>query len=222
LWAHYAEAHTGFVIGLDDADPFFFEPDQAGNPSKVHEVIYSESRLKVAYGVPSEADYQTLLCQKSDVWKYEEEVRVFRVLPKESPVAKDALGYPVHLFALPKTGIREVIFGANSSYTLQVQLRRYLKKQSIHAKVYRARISDVSFDIDLQEVGFQAYRNEGRYDISYHLVGCSHMLHAEILAVLEVEFITPTSAYIEYGVPLPSVATIIDMRNTLPYTIPSE
>jgi hypothetical protein len=216
LWAHYAEAHTGFVIGLDEEDHFFSEPDQMGRPSKVHEVLYSQSRLKAAYGIPTDVDYQTLLCQKSDVWEYEQEVRVFRVLPQTVPKAKDALGYPVHLFSLKKAGIREVIFGANSSYTLQVKLRRYLKRQSISARVYKARISDVSFDINLQEVGLQRYRDEGYYDISYHLIGCAHMLHAEVLAVLETEFVTAMSDYIGYGAPLPSVAAIIGLGNALP------
>lgn len=210
LWAHYAEGHTGFAIGMDRDDPFFSQADADGVPTKIHDVLYLPARQKVAHGVKTGSDYQALLCQKSEVWKYEEEVRVFRVLTKATRTGfKDAQGYPVHLCGIPKSAIKEVIFGANSSYRLQSNIRRYLKLHQIKASVFRARMLDDSFDMVFDELGLQPYRDEGYYEVEYSFPRAEHAFASDMLSVLEAEFGDRYSGFVGFGVPLPSARPIL-------------
>jgi len=207
LWAHYAEGHAGFVIGLEDSDPFFSLPAGDGTITKSHDVLYRTKRLTVPEGVTGMDAYQLLLCQKSEVWKYEEEVRVFRVLKPETSLGKDAQGYQVHLFPLSQMSIREVIFGANSSPSLRARLIRYLKLHRIDAKIFRARISDSSFDLHFDELSLRHYEYLSSSDISYRFTGCEFSLQIEVHEILEPQNLTN----LRYDMPMASVAAIIGL-----------
>lgn len=213
LWAHYAAGHTGFVIGLDEENEFFSEVDEAGQPSKPHDVLYRKIRHSAAHGIPTEEDYQALLCQKSPDWQYEEEVRIFRVLTEETRSSvRDEQGFPVHLLGFPKAAVKQAIFGANSNYALQSELRRYLKLHKIDARVYRARIKNDSFEIEFDEVGVQHFRKEDLRPVSYSIVGIEYMLAHEMLSVLEPKFEERVDQYFSCGIPMPSAGAILDRR----------
>lgn len=211
LWAHYAAGHSGFVIGLDEENEFFSEIDGAGQPSKVHDVLYRKTRQAAAHGIPTEEDYQALLCQKSPDWEYEEEVRIFRILTDATRSSvRDEQGFPVQLLGFPKSAVKQVIFGANSNYALQSELRRYLKLHKIDAKVYRARIKHDCFEIEFDEVGLQAYRREEPRLVTYSIAGVEYILAHEMVSVLEPKFEERVDQYFSGRVPMPSVGAILD------------
>lgn len=211
LWAHYAAAHTGFAIGLDESDSFFTQLDETGKSSKSYDVRYEKARQSVAHGIPTEEDYQALLCQKSEEWKYEEEVRIFRGLTEATASGiKDELGYPVHLLGFPKSSVKEIIFGANSTYALQSEIRHYLKMHRIDAKVYRARIRDDCFEIEFDEVGLQRYRDDGPSPIAYSLKGIEYMFPHDMATVLEPQLNEHIGQYLGWRVLMLSAGNILD------------
>jgi hypothetical protein len=209
LWSHYTEGHTGFVIGFDESDPFFSMRDGDGNYTKAHDVLYQKDRIPVPEGAAGLEAYQMLLCQKSEVWKYEEEVRIFRVLSPETKVGKDAQGYPVHLYPLSKPSIREVIFGANSSPSLRARVLQYLKLQGINARIFRARVSESTFDLHVEEIWLQPYQCGSTRDVSYTFAGCDQSLSTELYEILELRNLV----HLEYEVPMPNAAAILGLRN---------
>jgi hypothetical protein len=74
MWVHYAQKHTGFILGFNANAPFFSE-----NGRNLRKVIY-QNRPNVV----SEADANVCF-YKSDAWKYEREWRCVRSFqPSES------------------------------------------------------------------------------------------------------------------------------------------
>ncbi len=79
LWAHYAETHRGFVIGLrTSGEPLMKRPGEVAGEGEVLRVVYDAGRPIVPCDplvLPSD-----LLVRKERPWSYEEEWRVVRRL----------------------------------------------------------------------------------------------------------------------------------------------
>lgn len=102
MWSHYAHSHSGFCIGFDDGfinafdDGFFVRG----------EVKYSSDVPVVNFFTDSAKEIAAALClNKSDVWEYEEEVRI----------VTENCG--VKLF--DKSLIKEITIGCKASSQLQ-------------------------------------------------------------------------------------------------------
>lgn len=72
MWAHYAENHTGFVVGIDSEHEFFktkYADERIDYAGKVHRVLYRKRRVE-------DSDrFAELFLTKSDEWMYEKEHR---------------------------------------------------------------------------------------------------------------------------------------------------
>jgi hypothetical protein len=109
LWAHYADDHRGLAVEIDPGDPQFDRhAGDARNFERAHPVTYSAERPLIPE--TDEILFDNFFV-KSPEWSYEQEYRIVRKF--ESAV--ETIGTPpfaIHLYELPPTAVRKVIFGA--------------------------------------------------------------------------------------------------------------
>jgi hypothetical protein len=136
MWAHYAERHTGFVLGFDERHPFFNRKRSENDEFYyLRKVIYSDGPPS-----PSIADVtgDKLLVSKGSQWAYEREWRM--LLPLKD-AARSLSGDPeaIHLFSFPAQAVRSAILGANARPGLEAALRSVLARPELrHVPVSRA------------------------------------------------------------------------------------
>lgn len=216
MWSHYALDHTGFVIGLNALDPFFFQPDGDGRLSEAQDVLYSSLRAEVDLDDPNR--YRKLLCQKSIAWKYERETRLFRLLTAENQWGVDGKGIPLHLFSIPQAAICKIIFGANSSAALRSKIFHYTRLNKIVADIYQSKISHNSFRLIFDKINKPYFHHGADWKIvDYVFSQCSESLPFEIE---EIFF----GQYLYYGVyryPAPNIPMLCTLDADVPanYTI---
>lgn len=150
MWAHYANSHKGFVLGLDDAHPFFHEEDGRGNKSHPRNVVYTSVR---ALSEPSDPNfYEKFLCQKSIEWAYEEEVRIFRAFGRSKAEFASHPPDKVHLFALPPECIKRVFIGANASPELRQKILHFIRKRRLKVEIYDSFISAERYELRFEKI----------------------------------------------------------------------
>ncbi|WP_171172930.1 DUF2971 domain-containing protein, partial [Ruegeria sp. HKCCA5929] len=101
MWAHYANSHDGFCLGID--------PDQILNENDAivgFEVIYDKKELKREFTLA-----QAILGHKFREWAYEAEYRMIT-------------GAPSRILTLEPHNVQEVIFGARVS---KKELEKYFE-----------------------------------------------------------------------------------------------
>jgi hypothetical protein len=127
MWAHYTEQHTGFVIGFDTAQDAWVELGRLnGPPGEPFEIVYSTTRpapVDVTDTTPEHIWYT-----KSSEWKYEQEWRVTRWIPKAPKTATRDDGAKVPLFPFPPEALRQIIFGCHASDVLQGEILEIITK----------------------------------------------------------------------------------------------
>ncbi len=109
MWAHYAESHQGVVIE--------FKPDSdfIKKSSPVH---YLPRRPIIDAKLLYENEYVSIedLYFKSDVWAYENEVRITKGLSEcRNLNVKDPLGNDIYVSDVPVESIKCIYLGCNSS-----------------------------------------------------------------------------------------------------------
>jgi hypothetical protein len=123
MWAHYAQSHKGFAIGLkadqtpfhgpvSSWDPYLGNAPLAQTPGfgSFRDVEYSRTTFRVR---PEGEVPVSALFTKGPIWRYEKEVRIFRSLgDADKTVANGSTS--VHLFELPAAAWDQVIIGADA------------------------------------------------------------------------------------------------------------
>lgn len=108
MWAHYANSHNGFAVGLD-SEHQFFKPSK-NDPKTCGEllnVVYSDVS-PIVYVEPGKFDIpREVFFTKTKKWDYEREWRMIRMLSHASEVKNGN----IHLFEIPEDAIQEVVFG---------------------------------------------------------------------------------------------------------------
>lgn len=141
MWAHYANSHSGFAVGLD-VDSDFFRP-KPGEPKVCGElmnVIYSDT-IPVVYVEAGTLDIpKEVFFTKATNWSYEREWRMIKYLPFADEV-QTVNGKSIHLFNVPAQAVKEVLMGAKSSTS-----DRDLVIQQVRAAAPHASIKQVRFD----------------------------------------------------------------------------
>ncbi|GJI96179.1 hypothetical protein RugamoR57_28970 [Duganella caerulea] len=205
MWAHYANSHTGFVIGFDDEHEFFHLPYLNGEESSPIQVSYDNKRMPyVNDGLVK--SFNNLIGQKSKVWECEKEFRITRNLEDGPAEFADAKGLGVHLFNIPKSAFKEVIFGANSSLAMRFGIIKMIRANKLPVKVFVAGFNVESFDMVFQEISLNEYAQ--KFDgnsPSYTFSGQNYFLPVERNLFL-------TALYEEmplYGTIMPSAASIL-------------
>ncbi len=164
MWSHYANNHSGLVLGFDDTSEFFRsprhgQPDDAGS---VRRVKYSSERPKFDPLVSvSQLDNLTdedaisfldkMFFTKSTAWDYEQEWRMIKGLKQADKNLKLPIGN-VYLFSIPPSCIVSVFLGERMVPETRQQAIEFVRtdKRYTHVSLFQARSSIDKFAIDLE------------------------------------------------------------------------
>lgn len=161
LWAHYAEGHTGFAIGLDPTHVWFSQPDKPQPPiDNIQRVVYRWRRPSVMIGDAEDFSpfekrslARAMLCTKYVSWRYEREWRLIRPLAGADRIVQSGDDEPVHLFQIPTDAITEVIVGARMPRSEVDRVRHaaaHIGKQGVPVRT--AQVSRKSFALDMSDL----------------------------------------------------------------------
>ncbi|ATP10102.1 hypothetical protein CF134_20090 [Aeromonas salmonicida] len=133
MWAHYAESHQGIVIEFKSDNEFI------KNSSPVH---YLPRRPIIDANFLYENEYVAIedLYFKSDVWSYENEIRITKALSECKKLnVRDLLGSEVYVSEIPLDSIKCIYLGCNSSDSIKsaaIQLHKSSGINVIFLKVH--------------------------------------------------------------------------------------
>lgn len=150
MWAHYADSHRGFVIEFDSESPFFNQaPGLKSDMRYLHKVEYSETRPSI---VLSEIKDFSSFFTKSDDWKYEKELRMMYPLSDANAII-EIENDTIHLFNIPKSAIKSVIFGFRTSDIKKDEIRKILSanEEYKHVKILKANINETHYKLDITD-----------------------------------------------------------------------
>jgi len=147
MWAHYAAAHAGFIVGVESTHESFTRPRSSESQEpRVRKVLYSKARPSKPITELSPTD---LFFTKSDDWKYEEEWRVAEPLDEAIEIIEKT-PWHIHLFPLPAECVREVILGCRAAREFEGQLRTVLVEDRYRGvKLFRGEVDDRHFAINI-------------------------------------------------------------------------
>jgi hypothetical protein len=150
MWAHYTEQHTGFVIGFDTAHDAWVESGRSnGPPGEPFKIIYSPDRpapLEVRDTTPEHIWYT-----KSIEWRYEQEWRVTRWIPRAPKTVTREDGEKVPLFPVPPGAVSQVVLGCNASEFLEGEILEVVTKPPYETvTVLRAERDHHSFRLNIR------------------------------------------------------------------------
>lgn len=143
--SHYACRHTGFLLAFDSHDSFFahhaHEPPEVG---ELRPVNYTIHRPKFA--VPYRSETIDILFTKNDEWSYERESRILRLLRD----AAKTTGDQCHLFKIPPSAIRQVIFAIDCQPHTIRALREAASSadELAHVAFFQGRLSQDQFKFE--------------------------------------------------------------------------
>jgi hypothetical protein len=138
MWAHYCSGHEGFVVGFDEENEFFKRSQEDPLDCGVlREVTYTDERISV--DVDNIVVSQELIFTKKAKWSYEQEVRMMRALATADKII-DKGNFKLFLFKVPKSAIKEVVFGIKCAPKTVELIRRTITadKEYRDVKLYRA------------------------------------------------------------------------------------
>jgi hypothetical protein len=146
MWAHYADAHRGFLIEFDSESPFFHqqrsENDEFGY---LREVRYQQDRPNM---LMSEMEAFHVFLTKGLDWKYEAEWRMLQPLSSAETVLAGE-NEAIHLFQFPGHGVTSLILGSRMSEAnkLVIQEVAQMNKDLNHVSIKQAAISPNEYKI---------------------------------------------------------------------------
>jgi hypothetical protein len=151
MWSHYAEKHSGFVVGFD-AESDFFTKRQAHEPEEIgqlRKVTYLKNRPIVQLPYDDDSPYVDYLFTKYHKWCDEKERRIFRFLSEAAKSKGD-----ICLFSVPPKTIREIIFGSLAAETKEPSIEptwEIIKSNPDlnHVKRKRARLARNGYGIEI-------------------------------------------------------------------------
>ena len=121
MWAHYTNQHTGFVIGFDTTQDAWVESGRLnGPPGEAFEIVYSATSPAPVSIIDTTPEH--IWYTKSSEWKYEQEWRLTRWIPKAPKTATGQDGESVPLFPFPPEALSQIIFGYHASDVLQGEI----------------------------------------------------------------------------------------------------
>ena len=149
MWSHYAYMHQGFVVGFESQDSFFsHKPNDPVDIGVLNPVNYSKIRPLVNARMLGEREnFPDILFTKNAEWSYEKEWRIIRFLKD----ANEVRAGNIHLFQIPPSAIREVIFGSNSDQSVKFSLLEAVEQNSKLSRVefFTSQISSVNYEMEI-------------------------------------------------------------------------
>jgi len=153
MWSHYANHHTGFVLGFDAEHPFFTE-SAMGNYSSVMKVEYAEVRPSFAgFDMTSlkSSAHQFLaiaLFVKSYAWAYEREWRLARRLEGADRIISNQVP-PIYLFRYPFEALRNVVLGCRMLDADRAIILKLIRTTVPHVQVLQAELDLAQYRLNL-------------------------------------------------------------------------
>lgn len=153
MWAHYADAHRGFVVEFDPESPFFNKKKAPGDELRhLRKVSYSADRPSVV--LTRLEDFSPYLTKGID-WEYEKEWRMIDVL--SAAQKKQPIGHGTgiaHLFDYPRAAVLSVVFGCRMTEEKRTEIHRILDENSEfnHVKRMRAEIDPSQYRVRLSAI----------------------------------------------------------------------
>jgi hypothetical protein len=149
MWAHYAQSHTGLVIGFDGQHEYFHQ--QLGPSDEfrhIRKVRYSD--LRPTIDLTTVEDATDILLTKSIEWSYEQEWRMMRPL-EDVTETRVINNETIHLFSFPAACVQEVILGYRTSITDKDDIVGLLRndEQYNHVKLYDAVIDRREYKLNV-------------------------------------------------------------------------
>jgi len=151
MWAHYAEDHTGFVVGFCSDHTYF---NSAGvnpsNPGYLNKVVYSSDRPSGVVGTMSaESAYLT----KGLEWSYEREWRVLQKARNASRVIENSSG-DIHLFEYPSDAVVQVVVGARAKKETLDTIRDILSDRAVwpNVSLYQAVVDSRHYRLNYEPI----------------------------------------------------------------------
>lgn len=143
MWAHYANNHTGFVIGFDSHHIFFKDVDA---------VNYSSARLCFNDIKDSKKQNQSLLYRnifsKSLDWSYEREWRIFKVwVHKITPIKNNIIG----LIECPLEVIKKIYLGARAPFSLCSKAQEFCSTHP-NIELFRAKLHSTNYALEFERL----------------------------------------------------------------------
>jgi len=156
MWAHYADAHQGFVVEFDPESRFFNQrvgPDD--DFRHLRRVVYQDERPSII--LTEMEDFSPFLTKGRD-WSYETEWRMMMPLAAASRI----VGQPpaaVHLFEFPKSMVRSVICGCRMTDSKKAEILDILQRTQEYAHVtsLAAQVDESQYRVNVTE-GFRSNR----------------------------------------------------------------
>jgi hypothetical protein len=178
MWAHYAEAHRGFVIGFDVNVSGFTSTDANLLPAQFGSMIYTEQKPKhklvtsALMQVGGEISYrpelleklQRLFLYKPLCWSYEEEVRIVKCVKGIEHAAELPSGTftllplgdrQLYLLALPDDAVREVYLGVRNPIIDQGEVQSFaavMRKHHANARLLRCMVGEAEWTLESKDV----------------------------------------------------------------------
>jgi Protein of unknown function (DUF2971) len=151
LWAHYGSEHRGLAVEIDPLDREFNR-----HSSKDREFQLAD-RVRYSARRPQIPESDEILFQhffvKSPEWSYEKEYRIVRKF--ESALEQIASpSFPIHLYELPPSAVRRVIFGARVPVAQRLSLINETSADAAFAHVtFAEAVLDPSqFKMEIREI----------------------------------------------------------------------
>lgn len=136
MWAHYANCHKGFCVGMDSNILYEVVGGSIGPVTYVDEFpimpLFPEENGNVKMMIK-------MLNSKSPHWHYEDEYRLTK-----SEAAN-------RVFVLPPEAITEIIIGCNMPLADRVGIIEAVDARLPHIKIFEAKTSLKSFKLDIHE-----------------------------------------------------------------------
>lgn len=147
MWAHYAEAHKGFVVEIDPSAPVFNQRKSPEDDLRhLRKVSYRPDRPIMNL---DEIDTTSLILTKSQEWEYEGEWRML-VAAEHASTKIPASPYDICLFPFPQTCIRRIILGARATDTTETAIRQAITNSEI--RLQRAALSEREFALEFRDI----------------------------------------------------------------------
>ena len=149
MWWHYAIEHTGFVVGFDSGDSFFAQ--RTNEPVDIGVLLpvnYSKERPLIDVRmIKQDANLPDIIFTKNQEWSYEHEFRLVRFLTGADEIRNEN----VHLFQVPPTAIREVIFGLNTDSLVKQALLDATKQNAKlkHVRFFSTELSKTRYEMEI-------------------------------------------------------------------------
>ncbi len=147
MWAHYADEHKGFCVGIDMNVVNELQNERARHRDllDLYEVLYAEEmpRLNFFESMLSghgDDNLMTLVTTKSKDWSYEQEYRLIRWDNADSAIS------------IGKAGLAEVIFGCRISTDNSRRLLEIIDSQRIQIPIYQARQEEFRFALRFERI----------------------------------------------------------------------